>query len=77
MATTRGARPNRKKSQKTYILEALQNGAKITPITALNSWGCMRLAAVICQLRKEGHNVINEMVQGRTGNKFAQYYLQQ
>jgi hypothetical protein len=75
MATTNGARPSRGKSQKTYVLEALQKGAKITPITALNSWGIMRLAAIICTLNKEGYQIDTKMVKGRTGNKFAQYSL--
>ncbi len=69
---------NRKKTQKTYVLEALLKGGKITPLTAMNSWGCMRLAAVISELRhKEGYNIATTMVKGRTGNQFAQYSLTQ
>jgi len=44
----------------------------------MNSWGCMRLAAVISELRhKEGYNIATTMVKGRTGNQFAQYSLTQ
>ena len=69
-------RPNsrRKKTQKAYILDALKSGAKITPITALNSFGCFRLAAVIHELRKE-HEIITEEVSNSNGATFAQYSL--
>tara|TARA_R100000152_G_C6716075_1_gene142800 strand:+ start:54 stop:290 length:237 start_codon:yes stop_codon:yes gene_type:complete len=78
MGTTTGTRPNRKKSQKTYVLEALLKGAKLTPLTAMNSWGIMRLAAIISELRhKEGYNIATTMVKGRTGSKFAQYSITQ
>ena len=76
MTETRGRRPIKRKSQKVYVLEALMNGAKITPLTAMNSWGCMRLAAIISDLRhKEGYSIATTMVKGRSGNNFAQYSL--
>ena len=76
MTTTRGSRPVREKSQKTYVLEALQKGAKLTPLTAMNTWGIMRLAAIISDLRhKEGYSIATTMVKGRSGTKFAQYSL--
>lgn len=68
-------RPSRRKAQKTYVLEALMSGAKLTPITALNSFGVFRLAAVIHELRKQGHKIITKEVTNKNGATFAQYSL--
>lgn len=66
----------RQHSQKKYVKDALLNGAKITPRTALNSWGIMRLAALIHTLRhKEGYNIDTRMVTGPNGTQFAQYSI--
>lgn len=48
--------------------------ASITPIEALNYYGCFRLASRINDLRKEGLNVKTEMVK-KDGKTFAKYYL--
>lgn len=66
----------RRASQKTYVLNALQSGAKLTPMTALNSFGVFRLAAVIHDLRKAGHTIKTTEVTNRNGAKFAQYTLE-
>ena len=44
-----------KKTQKQRILNDFQLGYKITPMDALRDHGCFRLAAVIHDLRKDGH----------------------
>ena len=44
-------------TQKTRILNHLDNQNSITPLEALNKFGCMRLAAVIWTLKDEGHNI--------------------
>ena len=46
-----------KKTQKQRILNDFQLGYKITPKDALSNFGCFRLAAVVCDLRKEGHDI--------------------
>lgn len=58
-------------SQEKQILEYLQAGNKITPIDALNMFGCFRLGARICDLRNKGYNIDNE---SKTGS-FAVYKL--
>lgn len=42
-------------SQHTLILHHLETGAEITPMEALNKYGCYRLGAVIFNLKKEGY----------------------
>ena len=42
----------RKVTQKTRILNHLDNQNSITPLEALNKFGCMRLAAVIWTLKE-------------------------
>ena len=58
-------------SQEKQILEYLQSGKKLTPIDALNMFGCFRLGARICDLRSKGYNIDNE---SKTGS-FAVYKL--
>jgi hypothetical protein len=66
----------RQHSQKSYVKAALLSGGKITPMTALNSWGIMRLAAIIHTLRhKEGYNIDTRMVTRPNGSEFAQYSI--
>jgi hypothetical protein len=45
-------------TQKDKVLELLQN--LISPLEALQSAGCFRLAAVVHQLRKEGHDIADK-----------------
>ena len=49
-----------KETQKQRILNDLKGGLYITPMDALKEHGCFRLAAVVCDLRKEGHNIIKK-----------------
>ena len=60
------------KTQNQRILTYLKSGKPLTPITALNRFGCFRLAARIADLRKDGHTIFTETV---TKNKkaFASY----
>ena len=67
--------PRRRKSQKQMILEMLESGAKVTPMSALNSCGVFRLAAVILDLRQMGHNIQTNNVKSHTGNSYAEYTL--
>jgi len=45
------------KSQNAQILAHMKRGKTITPIQALNWFGCMRLAARIRDLRDDGHDI--------------------
>ena len=61
-------------SQNNDILRHLKTGNSITPIDALNLFGCFRLAARIYELRTQGHLI--DTVDVRSGNKiFAAYKL--
>lgn len=44
-------------TQNQTILNALQEGKKISPLSALQDYGCMRLAARIYELRRDGHDI--------------------
>jgi hypothetical protein len=60
-------------SQKEQVLEHLKIHSYITPLTALNEYGCFRLAAVIHDLRKTF-----DIKTTRGGNKnYAIYYLKE
>ena len=56
------------------ILTHLQNGRSLTPLEALNEFGCFRLAAHIESLRKDGHRIFTHMV-NENGKKYARYTL--
>jgi len=60
------------KSQTKQIQSHLNRGWKLTPLQALQKYGCMRLAARIAELRDEGMNIITRKVT-RNGKTFAEY----
>jgi len=62
--------------QKERVLRHLLNGNKITPIDALNMFGCFRLAAIIHDLKSEGQFIQVKIVSDKkTGKNFAQYWM--
>ena len=63
------------KSQSAMILEYLKEGNGITPIDALNLFGCFRLGARIADLKKLGYNIVTEMVAVGDGKRVAKYHL--
>jgi hypothetical protein len=52
----------------------LLTGAPITPLEALDRYGCFRLAARIIELRKAGLD-IETVTETRNGKKYARYVL--
>lgn len=62
------------KTQEQKILEHLQYRGPLTPIEALNLYGCLRLAAVIHSLKSKNHDIFCYMVQ-KNKKHFAQYSL--
>ena len=65
-----------KTTQSNQILEYMRQGNSITPLEALNMFGCMRLGARIYDLSQAGHVIHREMVHDkRTGKKYASYRL--
>ena len=61
-------------TQSEAILKDLKSGNTITSLEALQRYGCLRLAAVIHSLRKEGFDVGTEMVDVN-GKTIAKYSL--
>lgn len=65
-----------KTTQSNQILEYMRQGNSITPLEALNLFGCMRLGARIYDLSQAGHIIRREMVHdSRTGKRYASYRL--
>ena len=61
-------------SQNALIKGWLLNGYSITPMEALNMFGCFRLSARIANLRDEGFAVVTDMV-NINNKRVARYYL--
>lgn len=68
--------PETSATQKAQIREYLNNGNRITPLEALDMFGCFRLAAVIFELREEGMNIITEKKQVSPKKRVAEYYVE-
>ena len=63
-------------TQTEAILSHLQSGKPITPIEALESFGCFRLGARIHDLKKDGYPIKAEIVTDqRTGKHYARYSM--
>ena len=62
------------KSQTDKILAHLEKGKSITPLEALEKYGCFRLSARIDDLRNMGHHIITETIK-KNGKRFASYSL--
>lgn len=62
-------------SQNALIKGWLLNGKSITPMEALNMFGCFRLSARIANLREDGLPVVTDMVT-INDKRVARYYLQ-
>ena len=71
---------HKENSQISLVLNHLQEGKEISPLEALNRYGCYRLGAVIFDLKAEGYNISTEIrtfekANGNTG-RFAVYRLE-
>lgn len=47
-------------SQKKMVLDYITEFGSITPVDAFRDLGITRLAAVVCNLRREGHDINTE-----------------
>jgi len=71
----------RQESQKSKIMKWLDDGNSITPIQALEMFGCFRLAAIIHSIKHqekeymEGRELITTMVTNKFGVKYVSYKL--
>lgn len=68
-----------KKSQKDLILAHIEKHGSITPLEAERLYGCMRLGARIWDLRRDGYDIVSEIVEVPTKNggkaRVARYRL--
>ena len=62
-------------SQNKQIADYLNKGKKLTPIEALNKFGCFRLAARIADLRNEGMNIVTNTIKLDNNKQIAQYSI--
>ena len=62
------------KSQNEQIREHLEAGNTITPIEALNKFGCLRLGARIHNLKAMGLAIHSRLV-GDNGKHYSEYSL--
>jgi len=60
-------------SQNQQIKSYLEKGKKLTPIDALNKFGCFRLAARIADLRNDGMNIVTKTIKLENKKQIAQY----
>ena len=67
--------PGNHGSQANNILAHLLEGHSITPLDALQQYGCFRLAPVIHVLRKQGYSISTSMISSKRGTSFASYKL--
>ena len=62
-------------SQAKRILEHLKAGNGITPMDALDLFGCFRLGTRIADLKKMGYDIVTERVKVEGGKYVARYHL--
>ncbi|MBU1096865.1 MAG: helix-turn-helix domain-containing protein [Bacteroidetes bacterium] len=63
-------------SQEQEILDYMLSGNKISPLEALNKFGCLRLGARIYDLQKKYKNlVIETKLVTRNNKKFSEYWI--
>lgn len=62
-------------SQNAAILSHLKNIGPITPMEALDKYGCFRLAARIYELRQKGHDISMLKIQVGNNKYVARYTL--
>jgi len=62
-------------SQTTQILWYLKEGKTLTPIDALNMFGCFRLGARIFDIKKMGFNISSKLITTSTNKVVSEYKL--
>tara|TARA_R100000329_G_scaffold112115_1_gene92062 strand:+ start:369 stop:599 length:231 start_codon:yes stop_codon:yes gene_type:complete len=63
-----------KTTQNKQILNWLESGKSITPLQALEQFGCFRLSARIFNLRENGYQIVTKNIT-KNGKTFAEYSL--
>ena len=67
--------PNEFSTQKKQIRAHLLSGRHITQLEALDLYQCMRLSAIVFDLRREGLPIIMEKVKVPSGKRVGDYYI--
>lgn len=67
--------PSHSKSQAEKILDYMLSGKAITPIEALDLFGCFRLGARIADIKAKGYLVYSEFITTPSGKRVKSYYL--
>ena len=63
-------------TQKSKVMSHLQSGQSITPIDALERYGCFRLAAIIHTLKNDyGMDIKTELIKNKYGTKYGKYTM--
>lgn len=62
-------------TQCASILHYLRCGRHLTPMAALELFGCWRLAGRVAELRKQGHQIKTKIVMGENGKHYAEYRI--
>lgn len=57
---------NDKPTHKQQILNHLQKHGSITPLEALQLYGCLRLGARVCDLRKEKYPILTRRAERKS-----------
>lgn len=61
-------------TQQTQILEALNNGARLTGLDGLRVAGTMKLSTRIGELIKRGHPIKSDWIE-RNGKRIKEYWI--
>jgi hypothetical protein len=69
------AETHKRPTQAGLILRFLQEGHRLTPLDALELFGCFRLAARVHELRREGWAIVERTVETASGKRIAEYSL--
>ena len=64
-----------KESQESQILKYMQKGLGITPMHALNKFGCFRLSGRIYDLKQKGYDIETHRYITGSGKIVAKYTL--
>jgi hypothetical protein len=67
--------PETRISQVKLVGAYLMQGHSITPIEALNLFGCMRLSAVIYNLKERGYKIQSQIITVPSGKRVSEYWI--
>jgi hypothetical protein len=62
-------------NQKDFILRYLKTGKKLTPLKALELFGCMSLSQRCGELKKQGYEIRSKLIELPTGKRVGLYWL--